>query len=66
VHLPGVTRFPAAAWAAQLARELTAGLAGAGHGFTRLIRDRDARFTAASDACGASDITSGALSERRL
>jgi putative transposase len=39
VHLLGITRFPAAAWAGQLARELTAGLAGAGHGFTHLIRD---------------------------
>jgi putative transposase len=50
VHLLGVTRFPAAAWATQLARELTADLADAGRGFTHLIRDRDSRFTATFDA----------------
>jgi len=37
VHLLGVTRFPIAAWATQLARELTADLAEAGRGFTHLI-----------------------------
>jgi hypothetical protein len=50
VHLLGVTRFPTSAWATQLARELTAGLADAGHIFTHLTRDRDAKFTAALDA----------------
>jgi putative transposase len=50
VYLLGVTRFPAAAWATQLARELTAGLADAGRGFTHLIRDRDSKFTTAFDA----------------
>ena len=50
VHLLGVTRFPTSAWATQLARELTAGLADAGRVFTHLIRDRDAKFTAAFDA----------------
>ena len=50
VHLLGVTRFPTAAWAAQLARELTADLAETGRGFAHLIRDRDSRFTAAFDA----------------
>jgi putative transposase len=50
VHLLGITRFPAAAWATRLAHELTSDLAEAGRGFTRLIRDRDARFTAAFDA----------------
>jgi hypothetical protein len=50
VHLLGVTRFPTAARATQLARELTAGLADAGRGFTHLIRDRDSKFTAAFDA----------------
>ena len=50
VHLLGVTRFPTAAGATQLARELTAGLADAGRGFTHLIRDRDSKFTAAFDA----------------
>jgi putative transposase len=50
VHLLGVTRFPTADWATQLARELTADLAEAGRGFTHLIRDRDSKFTAAFDA----------------
>jgi hypothetical protein len=50
VHLLGVTRFPTAAWATQLARELTADLADARPGLTHLIRDRDSRFTAAFDA----------------
>jgi putative transposase len=50
VHLLGVARFPTAAWATQLAHDLTADLAGAGHGFTHLTRDRDSRFTAAFDA----------------
>jgi putative transposase len=50
VHLLGVTRFPTAAWATQLARELTADLADAGRGLTHLIRDRDSKYTAAFDA----------------
>jgi transposase InsO family protein len=50
VHLLGVTRFPTAARATQLARELTAGLAETGRRFTHLIRDRDSKFTAAFDA----------------
>jgi transposase InsO family protein len=50
VHLLGIARFPGAAWATQLARELTADLAEARRGFTHLIRDRDSKFTAAFDA----------------
>ena len=50
VHLLGITRFPTAAWATQLARELTADLAETGRRFTHLIRDRDSKFTAAFDA----------------
>jgi putative transposase len=50
VHLLGLTRFLTAAWATQLARELTGDLAEAGRGLTHLIRDRDAKFTAAFDA----------------
>jgi transposase InsO family protein len=50
VHLLGVTRYPTGAWATQLARDFTADLQEAGHRFTRLIRDRDAKFTAAFDA----------------
>lgn len=50
VHLLGVTRCPTGAWAMQLARDFTADLQEAGHRFTHLIRDRDAKFTAAFDA----------------
>jgi putative transposase len=50
VHLLGVTAHPTGAWAAQLARNLAAGLEETGHRFTHLIRDRDAKFTAAFDA----------------
>jgi hypothetical protein len=50
VYLLGVTRCPAGAWLTQLARDLTADLAEAGCRFTHLIRDRDAKFTAAFDA----------------
>jgi putative transposase len=63
VHLLGVTRFPAAARATQPARDLTADMAGAGHGFTHLIRDRDSKFTAAFDAvftaCGIKVVMTG-------
>jgi putative transposase len=68
VHLLGVTRSPTAAWATQLARELTADLADAGHGFTHLIRDRDSRFTAAFDAvftaCGIKIVTTAPQAPR--
>jgi hypothetical protein len=50
VHLLGITRFPTAAWATQLARELTADLADAGRRFTHVIRDRDSKFATAFDA----------------
>ena len=68
VHLLGVTRFPTAAWATQLARELTADLADAGRGFTHLIRDRDSKFTAAFDAvftaCGIEVVTTAPQAPR--
>jgi transposase InsO family protein len=54
VHLLGVTTDPTGSWAAQLARNLAAGLEEAGHRFTHLIRDRDAKFTAIFDAVFAS------------
>jgi hypothetical protein len=54
VHLLGVTAHPTGAWAAHLARDLAAGLEEAGHRFTHLIRDRDAKFTATLDAIFAS------------
>ncbi|MEY9895688.1 putative transposase [Catenulispora sp. MAP5-51] len=50
IHLLGITRYPTAAWATQLARDFTADLEAAGHRFTHLIRDRDAKFSDAFDA----------------
>jgi putative transposase len=49
-YLLGVTDQPTGAWTTQVARELAADLEQAGHRFTRLIRDRDAKFTEAFDA----------------
>jgi putative transposase len=50
VHLLGITRHPTSQWATQLARSLAADLEKAGCRFTHLIRDRDAKFTAAFDS----------------
>jgi len=50
-YLLGVTDHPTSAWAAQVAREVAADLEQAGRFFTRLIRDRDAKFTDAFDGC---------------
>ena len=50
VRLPGITEHPTAGWITQLARELAWELDKAGHRFTHLIRDRDAKFTDAFDA----------------
>ncbi|WP_370372291.1 helix-turn-helix domain-containing protein [Catenulispora sp. GP43] len=52
--LVGVTDHPTGAWATQLARELAFDLEQSGRRFTRLIRDRDAKFTEAFDAVFAS------------
>ena len=54
VHLLGITRYPTGQWATQLARNLAGDLAEAGSRFTYLIRDRDAKFTAAFDVVFAS------------
>jgi hypothetical protein len=52
--LLGITGHPTGLWVNQLARNLAGELAEAGCRFTYLIRDRDAKFTAASDAVFAS------------
>jgi Integrase core domain len=54
VHLPGITAHPASSRATQFARNLAGQLEEAGHRFTHLIRDRDAKFTAVFGAVSAS------------
>jgi putative transposase len=54
VHLLGITRHPTGQWATQLARNLADELEETGRRFTYLVRDRDAKFTAAFDAVFAS------------
>ena len=50
MHLAGITAHPASDWVIQQARNLLMNVEGQADGLKFLIRDRDAKFTAAFDA----------------
>jgi putative transposase len=65
VHLAGITAHPNGEWMAQAARTLLMNLDEHAHRLRFLIRDRDAKFTAAFDAVfAAAGITTVKIPQR--